>query len=1421
MQYCRKMDKTTAARIIVLLALLVGGKPAVTQPARYYFDHLTTREGLSQNDVNCILRDTTGFMWFGTNDGLNLYDGYEFTVYKPVPGDSSTLISNLVMVLEEDHLGWIWVGTTGEGLSCFLPKYKRFVNFKELAAPGLELGDDVIKVLHVDKKNRLWVGTTNGNTVFQLSDEYEISKNSVRNISDQVLPAQLKHVKLQGVLEEDPQNIWLASQAGLFKLSENAEKELVQVVPRPVRGIAMGRQGELIVGAPDGLIQLRKNPHGPYISQWIDHGLHDEILYSAGAVWTSSPNGLTKFVYEADTSLRLIKEHTYTSDLSDFHSLSKTVLRTIYADHHGLIWIGTNGGGINKFEPKQKTFFHYKETLAKGSLGYDKVRSLYEDSYQNLWVGTEGGGVNFLPAADSATNSYKNFSCLPQPSYVFALTEYEKQGERYVILGGQTQPGLYQVRIKPGMKHLKKEANHRISGFSGAVFALLNTDNRGVWVGTYHDGLYYLDLLEPGVKRHFLHRPEDPASLSSNLVRSLMQDKEGNVWIGTGNGLNRLAVAELEHPRPTFVSFMHDPADAMSISHDYILALFQSTSGDIWVGTFGGGLNKFVPPAEGKKAYFVAYTEADGLPNNVVKGILEDEEGFLWLSTNKGLTRFNPLTDTFQNFDTRDGLQSDEFSELAQLKRKNGEMIFGGVNGFNVFKPSSIHINPHTPQVVLTEFQVLNKTVRVGEEFNDRILLKKAIFQTDKIQLKHHENSFSLGFSAFHYLAPIKNKYAFMLEGFHDDWVYVGANKRFVNFTNLDPGTYVFKVKASNSGGVWNEQPTQITIQIAPPFWMTWWAFLLYAILLVGMIWILARYSLIDIRQKHQLMLEHLEKEKNEELQQMKLQFFTNISHELRTPLSLISGPIDHLLQSGKSLSYDKREKQYQLIRKNAAYLLRLANQILDFRKIDQGIVKLQVQNRDLVHYIEELAEPFQFIANEKGISFEINASHREIFTCFDPGIMEKTLYNLLSNAFKNTPEDGMIRLEVRQKKGVDAKTTIAGDRVEIRVRDTGVGVSRKERKRIFHRFYKGMEILQNNTPGVGIGLSYTEELVKLHHGAIWVEENQPKGACFVVVLPQEENAYHSHEMASANSSGRGFHNDSHSVSVQEMLENIREIEVQKHSGLQRVDERIAGTSLDQRPSMLIIDDHAGIRMFLKEAFRESYRLLEAADGQAGWELALKHSPDLVISDVMMPYKNGIELCRELKEDVRTSHIPVILLTAKTTEESELEGLKNRADAYIRKPFTLERLSYTMHNILSTREEMRNRFRLEKMMEPEAVTVTSADELFLKKAMQLVEENMMEPSFSVEVMVREMGMSRSKLYLKLKALTGQSSGEFIRVIRLKRAVQLLEKTDYTIKEIMYMTGFNTASYFSKCFKKQFGLVPSEYMRLNNTAMKKA
>ncbi len=1390
---------------------------AFSQPDHIYFDHITTQEGLSQNDVNCILQDRRGFMWFGTNDGLNRYDGYAFKVFKPDSKNPFSIASNLIMALVEDEKGGIWIGTAGSGLIYFDTNTQRFYS---LASPLAKNHIDVnphVRQMMLDNLGRLWVSTQDGMFVLELGNFPDQENLHVRNLTKRFLPKELQTGFGGDIFQEENGTIWISNSEGLFRLSpgdslgtfnqaENIPTYLDGSVP-VVNSIVKDLAGYLVLSTSRGLLyQTKKGENGePSFQEITSDSYADLIIDPHNRIWASGAQGLQCYTKGHPNSLPILSG-SYRNDLGDSHSLNKNVLRTLFIDRNGLIWVGTNGGGINKFDPDKMAFRHFKKNLHKGSIGYDKIRSIFEDSERNLWIGTEGGGMDFLSAKVGA-GDYESFQHIEENSHIFAIEEVQQGTAKWLYYGGQNNPSLYRIKIPQGSHLVDSSTMEIISPIDGAVFSLLNDQNGRLWVGTYNNGLYVIDLQTEGQSlafENFQHDPQNPQSLSDNIIRSLLKDKEGNIWIGTGNGLNKLSASSIRQGQTKFISYKANPKDPSSLSHNYILPLFESSLGEIWIGTFGGGLNRYVPARDNLPAHFERFTEKEGLANDVVKGILEDKQGNLWISTNKGLSQFDPKSRTFKNYDPHDGLQSNEFGELACFNRHNGEMLFGGVNGFNSFFPGSFSDNSQLAEVVFTGFQVLNKAIGTGEKLNRNVILRQPITQTKHIQLAYNENSFSFEFAALHYSAPQKNQYQYTLEGFDDDWIVADAKRRIATYTNLGPGDYTMLVKASNNDGIWNESPSKITIHISPPIWRTWGAYIFYFILLVGLFAAIRRYTIIGIKEKHQLVLEHLEKEKSEELHQMKLQFFTNISHELRTPLTLILGPLDYLVKSGKHLDFQHRSQQYHLIQKNAHFLLRLVNQLLDFRKLDQGKMSLQVQQGDIVDFIGEITEPFQFIAQKKQITFLLPSQSQGIEAWFDPDIIEKVVYNLLSNAFKFTPDGGEISIEMDvMNQTPKGKTSQRNEWIELRIKDSGPGIPTEKKDRIFERFFTSAQADTSASQGTGIGLAFTKSLVELHHGEIWLESECGKGAHFVVSIPGWKKNYKKEEMGHSETYiGKNVYSDPATWLPSEIF-----VGQGNKENLQKVEAREVGL-----PLLLLIDDNQDIRTFMRQSLGSNFQIIEAADGVEGLELALEHLPDLIISDVMMPVMDGLSLCSRLRSNPRISHIPFILLTAKSSEENELEGLKNGADAYVRKPFNMDVLEAQIQNILNQRQELKTRFRRELLMEPEEVTIASVDEEFLKRAMEIVEEHMGDPDFNVETMVKEIGMSRSKLYLKLKALTDQSTSEFIRSVRLKRAVQLLEGGGLNVKEIMFMTGFNTASYFSKCFKKQFGVSPSEYLK---------
>lgn len=1360
------------------------------------FERISTNEGLSQSDINCIYQDIEGFMWFGTFDGLNKYDGYAFTNYLPEPNNHETLSSNIIFAITGDKNGNLWIGTTGGGLNKFDKKTEKFKRFRHDKNKSTSLDSDFIRCVLVDNKNRLLVGTEKGLNLLDINNGESVFKHVKNELT----------TPIKTMYEDSLGDIWVSTNGQILKLIEdkNGEFELINVDyegrlnDNLMNSLKEDDKGNLLLGGSRGLFIKEKSNK---ISKLIDLPnitIRTFEIDATGQYWIGTNNGIFQFEYSEENKQFEQKNH-FLNDPMNPSSISKNIINVSYKDKTGIIWLGTNGGGINKIDPNKKQFQHIKRTSNPNSLSYDKIRSMFEDSNGNLWIGTEGGGLNVLKKEDDngKFNKFKKNKSILKP---FALEEVEINGKKMLLIGSGGMRGLYKLDLD----NIDNLSNSDIKLFiptRRTTFSILQDKNKTIWVGVYGGGIYRVVFEKNGVGYkidNFAHDMTNDNSISDDIIRNIFQDKKGDIWFGTGNGLSRLPYEELLKDNPKFDVHRNVEGDSTSISHNYIMPIYESDKGELFIGTFGGGLNKYIPAKGSQKEGFKSYNLKDGLPNNVIKSILEDNSGNLWLSTNKGLSKFNPNTETFKNYDVNDGLQNNEFQELTGLKRKNGELLFGGINGFNVFNPENISDNTLPAGTVISKFSIFNEEIKVGEEYNGNVVLDSSITLSKAVDLKYNQNSFSIEFAGLHYAAPLKNQFSYILEGYDEKWNKVSSSNRVAKYTNIAPGNYTFKVKASNSDGIWDITPSELKLCISPPFWKTDMAYLLYALIGIGLLLAFRRFTVISTTRKHQFELDHLETEKKEELQRVKLEFFTNVSHEFRTPLTLIKGPLDYLIDAESTRDNVDVQEQCKVMRKNTDYLMRLVDQLLDFRKINQGKMRLVIRNTDIISFIKDIGEPFQFTAHKQNINFNIESPNKSIKAWFDHDALEKIIKNLLSNAFKFTPENEEITIVISKEVEKDDSSS---DFVVIEVKNTGSDIGAGDIENIFDRFYTKTNKKKNTQRSSGIGLAFTKSLINFHQGTIEVKAEENETINFIVKLPRKKVAYE----------------DIPEISIKEKTESdflVRSSE--KESIAIDLNDEIADSkvlnSRSKLPLLLVVDDNPDIRTFIVRALSSTFKVVEASDGKEGLEKACDLIPNIILTDVIMPVMDGIELCNQLKNRNDTSHIPIIMLTAKSSSESEIEGLKIGADGYMKKPFDLKVLKLKLNNILKYREELRRRFNREITLQPEEVVVTSLDEKFLQRAIEIVEKHMMNTDFSVELMVKEMGLSRSHLYIKFKELTGLSSSAFIRNIRLKRAVQLLEQNDFSVKEIMYMTGFNTSSYFSQCFKKQFGMLPRDYIK---------
>ncbi|WP_010135253.1 hybrid sensor histidine kinase/response regulator transcription factor [Ochrovirga pacifica] len=1362
-----------------------------------YFDHITTSNGLSQGDINTIYQDQKGFMWFGTHDGLNKFDGYDFTVYKPDINDKTSINSNLVYSIAGDKHNNIWIGTTGKGVNYYDKVKDEFLHFTHDKNDPNSLRNNHVSCVFIDKEDRLWVGNNKGLDVASIKDFNGSLNFKHFKITGEEIASRSNKNRVHSIFQDSQNQIWVGDTEGLFMMSRDSMDEIyfkhinnmLGLPKAPVNDMIEDKYGRIIIGTGVGAFMYDPNKFDKKVKQIFWGFINSMTIDKKDNLWLGGYGGLFQFkIVNKDESPRFIEKFRYSPE--DQNSINNNVISSLFVDKTGIVWIGTQGGGVNKIDHEKKQFQLVKNTIDEKSLSYNTVRTFYEDKNQNLWIGTSGGGINICKKG----NDYKEFFKI-ETSIKKCFSIQGIDNDTKMLLGFESYPGLYELDLKK-IKNIENisEKDLVANDVKESVFSMLEDSNKNVWIGTYNGGLYrwLKDKKNNTYKKERLyHEPSDPNSLPSDIIRAIHEDHLGNIWLGTANGLSKLVVSEIDKNSPKFINYYHNPSNEKSISHNYILQVKQTKDKSLWIGTLGGGINKLTTAIDQNKASFIHFSEKDGLSNNVIKGFLEDDEGNLWISSNKGISKFDLNNKTFKNYDQNDGLQGNEFVETSSIKRKNGELLFGGTNGFNVFRPKKIKDNPHKANAVITKFSIDNQPIKRGDKFNNRVIFDKAIYETKELELKYDENSISFEFAALHYSVPSKNKFAYKLEGFDKSWIYTNAKKRFANYTNLSPGNYTLKVKAANNDNIWEENYTEMAIKIVPPFWKTTQAYVIYSIAFILLLILFWKYILNKAKNKHQLEVKELEKEKKEELQNLKLEFFTNVSHEFRTPLTLIKGPLDVLQKRGLELKPDAFKEQLRLMEKNTNYLLRLVNQLLDFRKMNQGKTTLVMRNSNIVSFIKEVAEPFQFLVHKKEINFTINNSSNSIYSWFDHDAIEKIINNLLSNAYKFTPKEGTIEVSVSENE----------NKVVIQVKDSGIGIAPDRMKNIFERYYTKKDKNENNPKGIGIGLAFTKNLVELHQGTIEVKSEPNQGTEFTIQLPIEKEAYLNipEIVCKEDSDGDYARRSSESESIAiDMNDDI-------------ADESIAKQRSNELPILLIVDDNKDIRSFIRYSLEDEYKIYEAENGKEGFEIATKIIPNVIITDLVMHIMDGIELCEKLKTTVTTSHIPVLILSAKLSQEKELESLQHGADDYIRKPFDIELLNLKLKNITKKRALLRKRFNREVDLQPEEVTVTSADERFLKQVIEIIDKHMTNTEFSVETLVNEIGQSRSNLYLKLKEITGLSSSEFIRSIRLKRAMQLFDTTDLPVKEVMYKTGFSTASYFSKCFKKQFGAKPSDYL----------
>lgn len=1081
--------------------------------------------------------------------------------------------------------------------------------------------------------------------------------------------------------------------------------------------------------------------------------------------WVVDTTSLSLSLSRLDVKSGQIKRYKYNS--ANPWSLNGENVSDIYMDNHSILWVGTYSYGINKANLNGKPFYYYyHDPFTSQSLIDNNVSAICEDNSGGLWVGTRDNGITVI-----GKNSYRHIT----KNKANPNTIVDNQ-IRFIFCDSR---GMIWIGTKMGLNRFDP-GNQTFRLFTGlglkdiSVYSITEDLNHNIWIGTWQ-GVYQYNPTTDKLK-HF-----DPAKfLKYPWVRTIIQDRKQQLWVGTEGG--GISILKPDPDRDTLIVVKHllHQDKKNSISDNRIYCMYQDSEGLIWIGT-GNGLD-FYNPSGNKITHFPLQS---GLADATIAGITEDKNGFMWISHKKGISRLNKKTFKIRNYTSQDGLQSNEFSDGAVFKsRYQNKLFFGGNNGLNAFNPDSIHPEKTLPNTVLTELQILNHKVAINKKVNGRVILTKPLYLTDEITLNYGDKSVAIEFAGLHYSNPQGNRYAYKLEGFDKEWVYTDANRRIATYSNLEPGNYTFKVLSSNSDGIWNPKPATLSILVEPPFWASTWAYIFYGILLLLIFYTYHYYATKFTRLKSTLSYELLIRKKENELHQSKLQFFTNISHEIKTPLTLILAPIERLAQVFSDHHF--AVSQILTMKSNGDRLLKLINQLLDFRKLETGNAVLNLRNGNLVDFLRNTITRFEPLVEAKNLRLEFVHAADAFYCAYDEDKLDKVIANLLSNALKFTPAFGWIKVKFSLRNPDADKIAV------IEVINSGSLIPNEEVDKIFEPFQQGSE---NRAGGTGLGLAFSKGLVELHGGTIHVSsiknEDGIAQTSFTVELPTNGNA----EVAVEAERTETF------PLVRESLETA-EPDVQEKPVL--INHKI--------PVILIVEDNVELRKYLVEYFESLYNILEAGNGLQGLQIAAQELPDLIISDVMMPEMNGFEFCKQVKSDLRTGHIPVILLTARSHEQDKIEGIETGAEDYIIKPFSLTFLAARIKNVLIIREQLKGKYRQDISVNEPRDVPPSPDEKLLKRMLLYIEERLSSPDLSIDEICNEVGASRANLYRKVKGMTGLSIAEVIKEIRLKRAKQLLQDQKLNVNEVAFIVGFSDSNHFRKCFKAEFGLSPTEYKK---------
>ncbi|WP_298547090.1 hybrid sensor histidine kinase/response regulator transcription factor [uncultured Aquimarina sp.] len=1354
------------------------------------FNFVNIEDGTSKIAVPVIIQDYDGFIWIGTNGaGLHRYDGIEYKSYKHKLKDTTSLRSSSIYCSFIDKKNRLWVGTEN-GLDLYdreLDQFKRIDIVSQLK--NFYQSDIAVNSIIDDGTGDIFIGTYERGLLKLNSETYIIEEVTNVDTEDKQSSIDIHDLKINS-----EGRIYAATNYGLkvydpktntLGLAVFTTEKGMQSVRTPIISLLIDNNNNLWLGSiSNGIYKIDKEAHNTFSIQnlqFTNKRIFSMISNADGSILCGTENdGL----FHIKANGELIKNYLF--DKNNKNSIRSNSIWSLFMDNNERIWVGYYNKGIAVYDKLYDKFKNI-ESLASNpnSLEAGSVTGIVQDKSGLLWISTDGGGIDIYDP-----NSQKFIHINKKNDEDFSnLTAYDIQtifiDSKENIWAGSWNGGVFLLK-----KGTKRFINYTMENTNGALASnsILSfaEDAEGIiWIGSFFSGIMSYD---PSKEKFTHHKSEEFSKygIPTSDVRKVLVDADNNLWIGTANGLYIVRKKNTDQFSVILLREKMNSEYQNESDTNHILTIYEGADKSIWIGTRGAGLCRYNPDTYS----FIWYNELYELEDENVSAIIEDEYHNIWTSGNAGIHKLDLENKRSINYNINDGLLSNDFNFNAAFRDKKGNIYFGNYNGVDYFNPKNIQTNNSSTSLYLTDFKIFNKKVYPNQEGSP---LNKVISETDSISLSNEQSVFTIEYTGVNYTRPEKNQYAYYLEGLEDSWNYVG-NTRSATYTNLDPGNYTFKLKVANNDGKWNETPLHLQIKVLPPWWKTNWALSSYVLLFLLGIYLLNRVTKNRIREKQLIRYEREKRIKEEELHNKKLQFFTNISHEFRTPLTLIINPLEDILKNEELNLPKEVNEKHLIIHKNTDRLYRLINELMDYRKLELNKLSIKARQLDIITFVQDVVSHFVVEASHKKIDLTINHEMPELKVWVDIGMLEKIIFNLLSNAFKVTSEGGQITVSIKKVRQTLTEKTgdgILSDSFEISVSDTGPGLKKEQLDKIFERFYQVDNLNKWYYGGTGIGLEVVRSFVELHKGKVEVDSVVNEGTTFSVILPLGKKHFSESEIVLSDE-------DSDVLLKTKFIGNVHN---------QSLENQIEEEQKTNR--LLIVEDNTELRNYLKTELSNTYKVFDAKHGNEGLEIAKKEVPDIIITDVIMPEMDGFEFCSMIKKDIKTSHIPILMLTAKTMEDDRLKGIESGADVYLNKPFDMRVLKSYLTQMLTIRQIVFNKYFSDVSDADINQNNTSLDKEFIQKVLNHIYENLSDPDLSVESLSSELHLSRSQFYRKIKTLTGQTANQFLRNIRLQKAKQILESGSTNISEVCYKVGFSSPSYFTKCFKTQFGILPTE------------